>query len=149
MLEQICAFIHNYFLTDSSGNAYGRHEGPFPIVDGGITLDGYEDGDYFLVRGSRRNDGVYMYPATDMQGDTLDGVVWEMRPPKAFLDLVSKISDWNDKYGEAVQSPYQSESFNGYSYTKAGAGTSGGADVSATGWAGVFKAQLNQWRKLA
>lgn len=150
MIEQICAFIHNFFLTDKYGQPYGRHEGPFKIVDGGITLDGFEEGDYFLIRGSRRNDGVYQYPTTGLKGDTLDGVVWEMRPPRLFLNLVSEISDWNGKYGEAVNGPYQSESFGGYSYTlKSGNTANGGTDNNAGNWQGVFKAQLNQWRKLA
>lgn len=150
MLEQICAYLHNYFLKDKAGNVYGRHPGPFPIVRGGIAIDGYEDGDYFLIRGSRRNDGVYRYPTTELVGDTLDGEVWEMRPPKLFLALVADIEAWQAKYGDATLTPYQSESFGGYSYSlKSGGGAySSSSDNAASSWHGVFASRLNEWRKL-
>ena len=147
MLEQICAHIHNYFLTDENGQAYGRHEGPFEIVNGGIVLDGYETGDYFLVRGDRRNDGVYQYPAGDMTGTVLEGEIWDMRPPKALLELATEISGWVEKYGDVMNSPYSSESFGGYSYSKAQSYASAGGGTLSS-WQSVFASRLNQWRKL-
>ena len=150
MIEKICAFIHNYFYGD-------RYAGTFTIENGVLDVPGLIDGQYFRICGSRLNDGVYVYPAQAAAGqppilkdETFDGVIWDMRPPKSFLTLVDEIKAWQTKYGEAVSGPYQSESFGGYSYTlKSGTNASGGADPSASSWQGVFKAQLNQWRKLA
>ena len=50
----------------------------------------------------------------------------------------------NLKYGEKSLSPYQSESFGGYSYTKASA--SNGDQVD---WKTVFRSRLNRWRKIS
>lgn len=142
MLEQICAYIHNYFYGD-------RLVGSFTIEEGSITLP-FIDGQYFRVCGSHLNDGVYQYPATGLTDETFNGVIWEMRPPRALLALAEEISAWVAKYGDAVTGPYQSESFGGYSYTlKSGTGANGQSDASAAGWQGVFKSRLDQWRKLA
>ena len=141
MLEQICAFIHNYFVGD-------RYSGTFSITDGTLTIDGLVDGQYFRICGSRMNDGVYQYPVSGLTDETFDGVIWDMRPPKSFLDLVSEISDWQTKYGTAAAGPYQSESFNGYSYSKGTATDASGKSVPVT-WQTTFGSRLNQWRKLA
>ena len=51
---------------------------------------------------------------------------------------------WREKYGAVMDSPYTSESFGGYSYTKAnGAGDSTGSG----GWQAAFRARLNPYRK--
>lgn len=149
MIEQVCAFIHNFFYGD-------RYAGTFTITGGVLNVPGLVNGQYFRICGSRFNDGVYIYPATPEPGkpqiltdETFDGVIWDMRPPKSFLALVSDISDWNEKYGEAVSGPYQSESFNGYSYSLKGTTGNGQQDANAAGWQGVFRARLNEWRKLA
>lgn len=143
MLEQICAFIHNFFYGD-------RYSGTFTISNGTLTVPGLINGQYFRICGSRLNDGVYQYPADDLTDETFTGVIWDMRPPKAFLNLVTEIEAWVAQYGDAVSGPYQSESFGGYSYSlKTGTNASGGQDSNAGSWQGVFRPQLNQWRKLA
>lgn len=143
MLEQICAFIHNFFHGD-------RYAGTFKVENGTLAVDGLVNGQYFRICGSHMNDGVYQYPPYGLYDETFNGVIWEMRPPKMFLDLVAEIEAWNAKYGEAVSGPYQSESFGGYSYTlKSRATASGQPDNSASSWQGAFKPSLNQWRKLA
>lgn len=150
MLEQICAFIHNFFYGD-------RYSGTFTIENGVLEVPGLINGQYFRICGSRLNDGVYQYPATPEQGkppilldETFTGVVWDMRPPKSFLTLAQEIEAWQTKYGAATQGPYQSESFGGYSYTlKSGSTSNGQNDSSAAGWQGVFRSRLNEWRKLA
>lgn len=141
MLERICEFIHNYFV-------YARYSGTFTIEDGSLTLPFLVDGQYFRICGSRLNDGVHIYPADGLTDETFDGVIWEMRPPKLFLDIVSEISDWVEKYGAAAQTPYTSESFNGYSYSKGTATDASGRSVPVT-WQTTFAPYLNQWRKLA
>jgi hypothetical protein len=65
--------------------------------------------------------------------------------PKEVVDLSAEIQDWVSKNADTINSPYQSESFGGYSYTKAVAGT---GRVS-TDWQSHFAAKLNRWRRLA
>ena len=143
MIEQICAFIHNYFV-------YSRYSGTFTIQNGSIELPFLVEGQYYRICGSRLNDGVYQYGVGVLRDETWDGVIWEMRVPQSFLTLVGEIEAWQAKYGAAVSGPYQSESFGGYSYTlKGGTNAGGGADSDAATWRGVFKSRLNEWRKLA
>lgn len=141
VLEQICAFIHNYFYGD-------RYTGTFTITGGILTVDGLIDGQYFRVCGSKLNDGVYRYGIDLLNDETFTGVIWEMRPPKSFLTLVGEIEAWNDKYADVMNAPYSSESFGGYSYSKAqGYASAGGGMLSS--WQAIFGARLNEWRKLA
>jgi len=143
MLEQICAFIHNYFVGD-------RYAGTFTISGGTLNVDGLTYGQYFRICGSKLNDGVYQYPANDLADEVFEGVIWDMRPPRAFMTLVSEIEAWQAKYGEYVSGPYQSENFKDYSYTlKTGSTSSGHLDPDASTWRGVFRSRLNEWRKLA
>ena len=77
--------------------------------------------------------------------EIFDGVIWLMAIPKAFLDLVKEIEDWQKKNGaadSAAMSPFNSESFGGYSYSK---GTGGG---TATTWQTIYASHLNIWRKI-
>ena len=159
MLEQLCAHIHNYFERHPVSHNRIVFPGTYTIENGGISLPFLLSGQKFRIRGSALNDGVYTYgdfiqdddgqlPA-ELLDETFDGEIWAMYPPKAVLQLAGEISDWIAKYGAAADSPYQSESFGGYSYTKASgaANTNGGA--SAGTWQGVFAARLNEWRKVA
>lgn len=141
MIEQVCAYIHNYFV-------YARYSGTFSIEGGSISLPFLADGQYFRICGSRLNDGVYQYPAFGLTDETFSGVIWEMRVPRLFLDLVSEISDWQEKNGDIVASPYTSESFGGYSYTLA-TGTNADGTTASAGWQNTFKERLNPYRKLA
>ena len=64
---------------------------------------------------------------------------------KAVVELADEIAAWREKYGAVMDSPYTSESFGGYSYSKAsGAGDSTGSG----GWQSAFRARLNPYRKL-
>lgn len=141
MIDQICAYIHNWFV-------YGRTSGVFTIENGNLELPFLVEGQYFRICGSRFNDGVHQYPNDELTDETFEGVIWEMRPPRDFLMLVDEITEWNGKYGDAVNSPYQSESFGGYSYTLASGTGNNGASTGA-GWQNTFRHRLNQWRKLA
>jgi len=143
MIEQICAFIHNFFVAKT-------YTGTFTISGGALTVDGLVVGQYIYIKGSRFNDGVCQYGVDELQDETFDGEVWDMRPPRAFVTLAGEIENWVTKYGDTVSGPYQSESFGGYTYSlKTGTNASGGQDSNAGSWQGVFRSQLNQWRKLA
>ena len=148
MIEQICGHIHNYFETDPVTGQRLIYPGTYSITNGQINLPFMVDGEYFRVFGSRVNDGVYQYPAYGLTDETFNGVIWEMRPPRAFLTLVDEIVDWMDKYGDIMKNPYQSEDVIGvFRNTKMTSGKVTG-DYIAT-WQSVYKDQLNEWRKLA
>lgn len=129
--------------------------GSFEIADGKITdtnfTDAIKTNQYFRIVGSVFNDGVYQY--TDnltLTDEVFVGSIWLMAIPKEVLDLSEEIAAWINKYGgvdSAAMSPFSSESFGGYSYTKAQGSTSAGGGTSST-WQTTFAARLNQWRKL-
>ena len=148
VLEEICAFIHNYF-THENGKPIDAREGEFTITGGTLTLDFLKEGNFYLIRGSDFNDGIHRYPSLDLRPETFRGTVYKMRIHPDFLALCDEIEAWQEQYGKAVSGPYQSESFGGYSYTlKSGTTANGQQDSTAAGWQGVFKARLNRWRKL-
>ena len=150
MLQQMCEYIHNYFIQS-------RNQGKFEIADGTISLP-LLDGQRFLIQGSALNDGLYTYhdtwiandddtEAVGLQAETWTGTICALAVPPAVIALAGEINLWVAKFGEQVDSPYTSESVLGvYSYSKASGGTGAGGAVS---WKDVFKDQLNRWRKVS
>ncbi len=139
MLEDILRHLNNWFLVDI-------HEGTFTVGNGSIALPFLQNNQYFRIIGSVFNDGLHQYPAVDLTDETFTGTVWALAVPKAVLTLSVEIDEWQEKFGDTVANPYTSESFGGYSYTKASGGK---ADTTAvTGWQDAFRNQLNAWRKL-
>jgi hypothetical protein len=115
------------------------------------------DGQYFRIIGSTFNDNVFSNPPFVngqplLRDETFEGAVWALAIPKEIEDLAQEIEDWESKYGGAdspVNAPYSSESFDGYSYSKAsGNGTDGTAGASAGDWRSVYGSRLNLWRKI-
>lgn len=151
MLDAICGHIHNYFTDDGD-----IHTGTWTISGGTIDLSDFMlNGQYFRIVGSALNDGVYQYPVLPaaegaeptMRDETFEGQIWAMKVPRAVVTLVDEITEWDAQYGKTAASPYQSESFGGYSYVMRGAGTANG-NGGADAWKGIFASRLNQWRKL-
>ena len=138
MLEQVLRHLNNWFLVDF-------HEGTFTVENGSIALPFLQTNQYFRICGSVFNDGLHQYPLTDLTDETFTGTVWALAVPKAVVTLSEDIASWQEKNGEAVASPYQSESFGGYSYTKRSAGSDSG---TLNGWQDAFRGRLNDWRKL-
>ena len=138
MLTELCAELRNYFEVPN-----GRHFGKFTISGGSIApLDFLQEGQYFRIGGSVFNDGVYQYPATSLTDEVFEGAVWAMAVPPTQIALSAEIEAYNDSdAGKA--SPYTSESFGGYSYTKAT-----DANGAPIGWQKAFASRLNKWRKL-
>lgn len=134
MLETVLMYLNNWFVV-------GRYDDTYTIEDGGITLPFLVDGQYFRIVGSLFNDGVYQYPA-ELTDETFDGSVWALAIPKALLSTVEEITAWQAKNGDS--GPYTSESFGGYSYSKAT-----NSKGMAVGWRDVFAAQLSPWKKLS
>lgn len=139
MLENVLRHVRNWFLTSD-----GVHTGVYTIAEGSIALPFLLPGQYFRIVGSVFNDGVYKYPAEGLFDETFNGVVWALAIPKALLDLVAEIEAWQQKNGASAAGPYQSESFGGYSYTRATDAATGGAVT----WESAFRSRLNQWRKI-
>ena len=163
MLQQVMEFINNYFVPISA------KEVTYTIADGVISPSfGAEDGDRFLICGSRRNDGVYTWHAnvigTDdderippanpggeetikaagLQDETFAGTIRVCSVPPALITLSGEISQWVATYGAQLSGPLQSETFNGYSYTlKSGGGKGGNGPLT---WRDQFRTQLERWR---
>lgn len=137
MLSEVCNHIHNFFA-----NASDIYTGHFTITDGKITPPiEMQNDQYFRIVGSVFNDGVYKKGDVLKDEDEFDGGVWLMRPPKDFLDLVGEMETYEEKYG--TLSPYDSESFGGYTYSRG----RNKAGQPLTVW-DVFEGRLNQYRKI-
>lgn len=139
MLEQVLMNIRNWFPVKG-----GIYSDTFTIKDGGITLPFLADGQYFRICGSVFNDGLHQYNVLDLTDETFTGTIWALAIPKAVIELADEIQKWQEKNGEASVSPYSSESFGGYSYSKATDAETGGAVT----WQSAFKKQLSAWRKI-
>lgn len=138
MLTEICTHLHNFFVRNEEDKHYQKN---IQIKNGVLTPSfDVKQNQYYRIIGSTFNDGVHRFgDATDVLVDeTFDGSVWLMSVPKSFLDLVSEIEEYQEKYGKAT--PYASESFGGYSYSK--------SDGAATSWQHAFSTRLNAWRKM-
>ena len=141
MIDEICTEMKNWFVTDGD-----KHIGTFTISDGQIAPSNFlQKGQYYRVIGSVFNDGVHRYgDDTDKLIDEIfKGAVWAMRVPYAVVQLSVEIDNWIKNYGEILASPYTSESFAGYSYSKATSASGG----SVT-WQDNFRSRLNKWRKI-
>lgn len=149
MMTEICQYLHNWFDRDQP-----KFYGKFEIKDGDIIS--YNDGDmglklgqYFRIQGSVLSDGVSIYPPTSLPDEVFEGAVWSMAVPPAIRVLAADIKAWCDKYqsvDSVAMSPYTSESFGGYSYSKSGGGASDGSGGGT--WEDVFANRLKPWRKL-
>lgn len=139
-LTELCQELHNWFDRE-------QHTGTFTIENGNITADFLADGQYYRIMGSAFSDGVHQYPSSELRDETFTGAVWALAIPAPVIKLATEIEAWRVKYetaDSAALSPFTSESFGGYSYTKGGNSDAGGG----ASWQNVFRAQLNRWRKI-
>lgn len=136
MIDRICREINNYFDVE-------RIFDNFTISGGSIDLP-LQEGQYFRIIGSIFNDGVYQYPANDLTDETFDGAIWAMAVPNQVIALSEEINQWILDNSEILSSPYQSESFGGYSYSLK---NSSSTDDGALTWQSHFASRLNVWRK--
>lgn len=136
MLTELCQELHNYFDRE-------RRSGSFIISGGNIQADFLREGQYFRIMGSTFSDGVHQYPASGLLDEEFTGAVWALAIPAAVVQLAADIGAWRQKYetvDSTAMSPFTSESFDGYSYSKGGSG--------AGGWQAAFASRLNAWRKI-
>lgn len=142
MLTELCQELRNWFDRE-------RHTGTFEISGGNIVCDFLQEGQYFRLIGSIFSDGVHKYPAADLPSEAFTGAVWALAIPAPVVTLSEEIDTWRAKYeapDSAALSPFQSESFGGYSYAKGASGSNG--NTSGVSWQNAFAARLNKWRKI-
>lgn len=148
MLTEICAWLKNYFCQEED-----KIIGNFSVVNGAITPSvDLQDGQYYRIVGSVFNDGVHAYNDVLTNEGTFHGAVWKMRVPQGVITLAGEIEDWVDKYGGisgSNMSPFTSESFGGYSYSKGSRSSSG---ASAGGgpltWQDMFRHELLPYMRI-
>lgn len=153
MYSQVCREINNYFKKDMAFGNFEIQDGQLLIPQHLLTVNNHpfniQDGQYFRIVGSTFNDGVFNFPATELHDETFNGSIWLLAFPVDFVALVSDIEEWqkvNGAVDSAAMSPFTSESFGGYSYSK-----NVGSDASGKGqntWQGAFKARLNSFRRI-
>ena len=144
---EVCNYLKNWFDRNQL-----RYIGDITIQNGALSQTyGLKVGQYFRIVGSTlNNDGVYQYPITTLTDETFNGAIWGMSLPKAFIALLDDIEAWKTKYASAdsaAMSPFNSESFGGYSYSKSSGAGGTNKDKSGT-WQGVFGARLAPYRKM-
>ena len=144
MLTELCQELRNWFVKE-------MHRGKYTIQGGTLTADFLQEGQFYRIVGSVFNDGVHVYRSYDLRDETFIGEVWGMAVPLEVIELSDKIDEWKAKYMGAdsvMLSPFNSESFGGYSYTKGSNAVSVTSGNSATGWKATFASELNRWRKI-
>ena len=149
MLTELCGYLRNWFDRE-------RILGKFKIQGGVIVPENslgelsLLNGQYIRIVGSVLNDGVLLYKSTGVEGlrdESFNGAIWILAIPQAVVDISKEITAWQAKYGgadSAAMSPFASESFGGYSYSKGAIGTNG----EGAGWVSAFGSRLSQWRKI-
>lgn len=147
MLGAVLAYLNNWFERDPVTRMRNVYAGRLAVSGRTLTglPDGFlADGQHVRIRGSRLNDGVYAWPCFGLSDEEFAGEAWALSVPADVLALAEDVAEWVKRYGDAQDSPYASESFGGYSYTKAsGDGPQGGST-----WQAAFAARLAPWRKL-
>lgn len=138
-ITDFCAYLHNWF-------DYKRSFGTFSIQGGTLVIDGMQEGQFFRIIGSVFNDGVYQYPAENLKDETFDGAVWFMAIPPDAIALMADMTDWELANADTLNSPFSSESFGGYSYTKASS-TAASGDGTTNAFL-HFTSRLSRWRKV-
>lgn len=142
ILTEICDYLNNYFWDK-------KIKGTFTISGGEIDVSSLKEGQYYRIVGSTFNEGVHQNPDASMTDETFEGEVWAMAVPQTVIAIASDIAEWQDKYGKVTSeamSPFTSESFAGYSYSKSGSGNANsGSNIT---WQDVFGGRLNKYRKL-
>ena len=120
-----------------------QHTGTFTVENGRLNVDFVEDGQLFLIEHSHFNDGVHEYEAENLRDETFTGIITPLCPPPDFLELCRRIIAWAEGHPSESTGQFQSESFGGYSYSRAT-----DANGNALGWQDVFRKELYVWRKI-
>ena len=147
LIKEVCDYIHNYFIVDTveSNFVIKNH-----VLQNNDLLELYEN-QYFIIEGSIFNDGLYKYTEDVELSDLVDeefcGTIKELAIPRDVLKIIGDIDAWNTKNADTLNSPFQSESFGGYSYSKGNSTTAAGKNRSYS-WKDVFGSKLYPYRKI-
>lgn len=143
MLTEIFQYLRNWFeKTKYFSDSFIISDGVISFPDGsGVPL---VVGQYFRIVGSVLNDGVHKFGEEVLYDEVFSGAVWAMAVPPAVVALAGEIEEWTAANADSINSPYQSESFGGYSYSLKS--TSG--DENGISWKSQFAARLAPWRKI-
>lgn len=140
-MTELCAELNNYFER-------GEKSGEFEIIGGKLNVDFLLNDQYFHISGSIFNDGVHKFPDDKLTDEKFSGEILIMAIPPAVISLADDINAWLESNKTALNSPYSSESFGGYSYTLAQSDTGSAATSSGVSWQAHFRSDLNKWRKV-
>ena len=148
MLSELCKELNNWF-----DRGQPRLHGAFEIRNGKIIdadfTGAIKTNQYFRIIGSVFNDGVYKNTESlQLTDEIFVGSVWLMAVPSAIISLADEIATWQAKFGgvdSVNMSPYNSESFGGYSYSKSGGGS---ASDGGGSWQAAFGNRLKMYRKV-
>lgn len=146
MMTELCAELRNYFIREI-------HTGLYTIANGGIEpVEFLQEDQYFRIVGSVFNDGVWKNNAESLSGlkaETFRGAVWAMAVPPAVIALDQDITQWIADHADALNSPFMSESFGGYSYSKGSSAYGGNGNGGAYGWKDQFASKLSPYRRVS
>lgn len=164
-IEALCGEVHNYFEQSKEIGDYAIEDGgislPFLSVGQFFRIVGSKFNDGIYVYGP---DGKVMHEiawqeALDeravwdsvptvvwketagfaLADEEFHGAIWPLAIPKAFIQLAEEVKIYNES-DISKPSVLVSESFGGYSYTKASNNTD-------STWQNAFKSKLRRWRK--
>lgn len=149
MLTEICAHLKNYF-------DYSRFYGDISISGGAVSCRGVQidmdEGQYFALFRPHYCLGIFRY-GDELEDRTVkNGSVWLMDIPPAIFAAIEWAEKWNELNGgadSAANSPFQSESFGGYSYSKGSTYKDADSAIGASVFdQAQFKAMLSPYQKM-
>lgn len=142
MLGAVLASVNNRFAGEPVRGRWSVSTAGEIVPASGQDLP-LASGQWCDVAGSALNDGLHQAGAGGLSDEEFEGTVTPLRVPRELLDLVYEIEAWQAAQGAAA-APYASESFGGYSYSRA---TDPATGLPMT-WEAAFRSRLNKWRKL-
>lgn len=118
------------------------------IVAGNFSISGntvapitIAENQWFRISGSLYNDGVYQYSDDlELTDEDFNGEIWLLAIPKSLISIFEEIQAWQSENGKP--SAFQSESFGGYSYSRAS------VDGKPITWQTAFADRLKRWKKV-
>lgn len=141
-LTQVCQFLRNWFVRETVKGTFSVSSG---VLGGDVDI---LTGQYYRIMGSMLNDGVHKKGEETLADEPeFSGEIWLMAVPPDLVSLLADINEWTAAVANIAARPFQSESFQGYSYSlRSGGSAAEGMDV--TDWQSHFYTRLAPWRKI-
>lgn len=149
ILEQVLWHIHNWFERETiTVKGCEVSDGSLPASITSHMLDGQ----WYRIQGSYLNDGLHLNPDNELEDETFDATITLLAIPKPLLAIAEEIEEWVNlnkaAYQKAAESPYASESFDGYTYSIRSDLIAQNGGGGLVGWQAAFASRLNPWRKM-